>query len=149
MKHDHGLIIKAVDQRNEIRKQQAKDDETSPTQDSVNRSTLKLKGIEPWSSHQRAWAFLGLSALMGMRGYTEYQNDPENSKLYLYLGGTFGGAFLVTSVYFFHKAYNEYTDAKKVRSQSFDINDQSSVSNTWVAPSLIDRDWGLAIGFQF
>ena len=61
--------------------------------------------------------------------------------------GLFGGAFLAMSVYSFHKTYQEYTDAKT--EQNFDEVDQISVSNTWVAPSLIDRDWGLAMGFQF
>ena len=146
MKHEHDLTLKAVEQRNRGRQQQHIEDKTNRSQNSTN-NLLKLKERELWSSHKKAWVSLGLSALMIGKGYTDYQSDPEKSKVPLYIGITLGASLLVTSAYFFHLAYKEYTDAKK--SPSFNANDQSTLSNTWVAPSLIDRDWGLAMGFQF
>ena len=146
MNYEHNLTLKAIGQRNKIREQQTQNSETSSSQNSKS-NFLKLKRREPWSSHQKAWGSLVVAALMGMRGYVEHQKDPENSKMPLYMGGLFGGSFLVMSVYYFHKTYQEYTDAKTER--NFDGDEKSPVSNTWIAPSLIDRDWGLAIGFQF
>ena len=147
LEQNHKKTLQAIDQRNQIAASKREHNPTGQTFSEQETKELKLKQPPPLSDHQKAWLALGAGSLVIASGYRTYQDDPNKSKTPLYLGVGLGSALVLSSVYFFGRVYAEYTRAEQ--GQSLGIDNQSRSMNAWVAPSLIDQDWALSMGFLF